>query len=1361
MCSLGGHDDEIQHTKRNSILDTETQPFDNELTMGSLGDHDDDDVPHIKRNLILNTETQPFDNELTMGVLGDNHDEIQHTKRNSILDHSDIETQPFDNELTMGALGDNDDEIQHTKRNSILDRGDIETQPFDNELTMGSLRENDNEIQYTTRNSILDCGDIETQPFDSQYSPLPGERFEGKDFDELQFLQNTLPFVDTVPFEDAFETQIMNVGGETQVLDDLDGVENMATQLLDESDYEVVDTDGEGTDRTEILGDTEESSDDDTVERVGTYPVDQEHKLCKQDDRGLKTESDGLSNEQHSAELDVSTARLPGKDTPKSKPVSVRRDFTSVRAAALRASGLAARSKAFKGTNSESCSIKNEDQFSKQHTAEDNGVVTVTRDLSTFREEVDQEDFQEEYNEKMKGLRDENKCKVGSSTVRRLFLEDTLAEPKGPNDDKNNADGGADLSQLPACGNEMAGLSYVDSQEPGDLSQANALDVVDRYLQFNVMDFNQEVGFGSSTGQKSKPDSSAKGTQSLVKITNLKITAGEREIFDWDDSREDEGGGEFFTKKKEAFFDNGGQRKRSVSKPRKHLDSKRNGVVDETRDKEDQQDIHQKVKGLVNSNSGLVSRNSKRNDKTTKVTKTKSKKNLTKELDEPLNIGSSDGMEAIGTDKDMTEVLNVGFDTQMAAEAMEVLCAGLDMADHDNKDIDQGTKNMFEASPRAKKNRAQSKGNFLRKRSVSSSFGVITKNSKKTKSIGNKLRKESTVSSQKQAKNVRKQCDTELVKEEMKKAKSNAEGHFATNRIEKIDREQIEEERALKRNDIDVVDRCHVIAPSSGYKSVKKRSLLEQLGTFTPIARRTRQRRVTNQIRNGIASCDSSERLHLTETRQGYSTGSDAFKMVGKEKFSKLGSNQSRELENVKLTEQKKSHQKVTDTTTVVGIGPLRNNKGKRTRRKFSELVNQSVGLEADGQSLGRLKRSEISAVSTSIDLGIRKKARSSACAGPVLRSSDRQSKGSLFQRSVDRGGLGDASLKCNSVDGNVIPKDVVGGFASKQSDRNSDADTMLAGEGAEVNARFEVSPGDRCKQSGSTFTTTVNCTTPVNAASPICKGDEYFKQSCRKNLSKSLMKEISSLVSNGPEPTSIMKDSRRRRDMANVRVLFSHHLDDDTIKQQKKVLARFGASVASSISVATQFITDKFVRTRNMLEAIAFGKPVVTHLWLESCGETGCFMDERNYILRDAKKEKEFGFSLPVSLARASQRPLLQGLKVLITPNTKPSKEILASLVKAVNGLAMERIGRSAFKDDKIPDDLLVLSCEEDYVLCVPFLEKGATVHSSELLLNGIVTQKLEYERHRLFADHVKKTRSTIFLKQDSNQYLPVTKCK
>ena len=97
------------------------------------------------------------------------------------------------------------------------------------------------------------------------------------------------------------------------------------------------------------------------------------------------------------------------------------------------------------------------------------------------------------------------------------------------------------------------------------------------------------------------------------------------------------------------------------------------------------------------------------------------------------------------------------------------------------------------------------------------------------------------------------------------------------------------------------------------------------------------------------------------------------------------------------------------------------------------------------------------------------------------------------------------------------------------------------------------------------------------------------------------------------------------------------------TVLLVSQILARLGVSVASSITDATHFIADQFVRTRNMLEAIASGKPVVTPLWLDSCGQAKCFLDEKKYILRDAKKEKEFGFSMPASLACASQHPLLK----------------------------------------------------------------------------------------------------------------------
>ncbi|CAA6663483.1 unnamed protein product [Spirodela intermedia] len=315
--------------------------------------------------------------------------------------------------------------------------------------------------------------------------------------------------------------------------------------------------------------------------------------------------------------------------------------------------------------------------------------------------------------------------------------------------------------------------------------------------------------------------------------------------------------------------------------------------------------------------------------------------------------------------------------------------------------------------------------------------------------------------------------------------------------------------------------------------------------------------------------------------------------------------------------------------------------------------------------------------------------------------------------------------------------------------------------------------------------------TSKLSALSPVCT-----------KSSKSLVaRELIRLQDAPASPDIDLKDVRRRRDIASIRVCLSHHLDDDIIKQQKKILARLGASTVGCVSEATHFVADKFVRTRNMLEAIALGKPVVSHQWLESCGQSCCFIDERNYILRDVKKEKEICFNMPDSLSRARQTPLLQGKRVFITPNVKPGRELVADLVRAAQGQVyhpvssscltfdlllvfncfaayikkwyfknykyccdfqpLERIGRSSIRDGKVPNDLLVISCEEDLAICTPFLETGAEVFSSELLLNGIVVQRLEHERHRIFADRIKRTRSTIWFRaSSSSRFLPVGKC-
>ncbi|XP_013685772.2 uncharacterized protein LOC106389961 [Brassica napus] len=229
------------------------------------------------------------------------------------------------------------------------------------------------------------------------------------------------------------------------------------------------------------------------------------------------------------------------------------------------------------------------------------------------------------------------------------------------------------------------------------------------------------------------------------------------------------------------------------------------------------------------------------------------------------------------------------------------------------------------------------------------------------------------------------------------------------------------------------------------------------------------------------------------------------------------------------------------------------------------------------------------------------------------------------------------------------------------------------------------------------------------------------------------LPKEIKRLGGSGKVGDFKWKDLRRRRNLAHVRVLFSHNLDDETIKQQQKIMGRLGISQASSSAESTHFIAERFCRTRNMLEAIALGKPVVTPLWLESCGQTRCLLDEKNYILRDNKTEKD-GFCLLTSLARAKHHPLLKGLKVCITPNIKPDRGMIAHLVKLTQGQVVEISEIIAAEDREIPDDLLIISCEDDRKLCLPFIDQGAEIYTAELLLNGIVIQKLNYARHRLF---------------------------
>ncbi|KAJ4722267.1 BRCT domain-containing DNA repair protein, putative isoform 1 [Melia azedarach] len=1128
---------------------------------------------------------------------------------------------------------------------------------------MGSLRDSDGLNDPIIGNRGDHFCHAQTQAFDSQFSPppSPGEKVEDnnndqshfdyaipvEDVNETQVLSlddetqalnlggetQTLDLVnetqalnfgdetqalnlggETQALNLGGETQALNLGGETQALCYFDGAENMETQVWDVFDNEVAnDSDNEGSDGTEVLGEGNCISDDDSARPGSNQPLDKEKmrciSVCEQGEKDLTERHDPSNLGSHD-----STATPVIQCTPQPQPGSVPR-FTSIRAASLRAFALATHSIASREINKESCYILTNGLFSNKDAVRN--YELEPKDL----EEIDNIHDMSKENDKDKELWNGNKCRIGSSIVRKLFTEDSLSQDKGLPDNGHNANGGENLLQFPVCDEQLAGLSYVDSQEPGDFSQDNALKFVETFIEKNnFVQFDHGVDHGKSTGGKSKPFSTANGPQSLAKKSNYRNTVGKTWIFDWDDSHEDEGGGDIFCK----YFGTGCHLQRSFTGPQKlkkqKLDSYRH---------DEQPAVHDKI--MIPSDSRVMLLNKKWNKKEGDGEMIV-ERNFANELDEQLNADSSRGqLESADCMTDVSQMLNVGPDTQMAAEAMEALLSGEGITNHGINDLQSNSNNSGGKS----KNRVSAKLSSSRKRVCLSDVGIARKQNKNTKWT------------------------------------------------------------------------------------------IAELSKYSPV----------------------SSVLHA------------------KRNCCKSGSNQFGELENADASRHEQLDPGLTITSNAVDT--LRYPRRRRSCRNLSGRISgfkkldcqskSSVQPEDIRQSITVPKRSRNNARSSCVNLIMNRKTRSSAHACAILSSTDRSLEGKLSEKSLNESGQWDAALGPTSAGMNTRVKssEFMGVKAVNHSDRNSVLDPQPSAGNAETNSRLDKSSREQCKANDSACSTPLNRVKPVNAASPVCMGNEYFKQSCKK------VKEISRLIATEPEPISPLKDLRKRKDMASIQVLFSRHLDEDIIKQQKKILGRLGASVATSITDATHFITDEFVRTRNMLEAIAYGKPVVTHLWLESIGQVKVHIDEESYLLRDTKKEKEFGFSMPATFARARKHPLLQGRRVFITPNIKPNKETISSLVKAVHGQALERLGRSGLKDDKVPDDLLILSCEEDYEICVPFLEKGAAVYSSELLLNGIVTQKLEYERHRLFADNVKRTRSTIWLRKDGHKFHRVRKLK
>ncbi|MCL7029697.1 hypothetical protein MKW94_025536 [Papaver nudicaule] len=994
------------------------------------------------------------------------------------------------------------------------------------------------------------------------------------------------------------------------------------------------------------------------------------------------------------------------------------------------------------------------------------------------------------------------------SVAKKLSFEDAPYLNNLPSRDNESTDGAQDASQL-------AGLSYLDSEEPGEETQNNAWDFVDKLVSVNDLKMSQEAVPEKASDETNFSVLRTKGTQELAKRINIRSPAKDVSIFDWRDIPEDEEARLSSFKRKKT------DRNSSCKKKKEGLNLGKRIVSVACSDSSLLLDGPRGViKGIETSE--LESNNSFQSDKRLDA--------VTQEKLPELTAISNDAMD----------MYDVGFDTQMAAEGMEaLLCAP--PADHDGDISHQVPEKTIVHSPGGDSEmKSCLKHDLVHKKHCSTDIDAAIRPCKKTKIMEAKSSNEITchtisgnsrVKQSKPASGVKQRKPTSGVKPKVKGSLKQEGAYAGKNSTKSVGSKKTVAEQEMgsvkRANCLDIYDvgfdtqmaaegmeallcappadhdddishqvsektTVHSLKGDSEMKSCLKHDLVHKKHCTTDIdaavrqckkmkimaakssneitchtvsvKSRVKQRKPASGVKQRKPTSGVKPKVNGSLKREGAYSGNNSTKSIGRKKTvaeQEMGSvkrancldNMLESNENVSLNQ---SLLQEFGTFTPIACRTRRSRAAKPLKglnlstnsedaRYLLSGISHSSGKSPDMSVKSQLpkikkqsqqdnripvdQRHQPNTTTEEINFQfVPRRKRSKRRVRVSFNCEMKNDTGSIFisdpspgkkfgetmaEENLCESGLADGAVNCSTavVNGNLVPINL-GNIKSSEDD----------GKVSEV----FISSNENTEQCNTLDVTSRNFT------------QHYHRKKSKKTslLRPSLAKELSRLDSIEVSPNPVVKDLRKRREMANVRVLFSNHLDEDIIKHQQKISGRLGICISSTSSEATHFVADQFARTRNMLEAIAHGKHVVTHLWLESCEQAGCLIDEKNYILRDPKKEKEIRFSMPVSLARARKCPLLQDKQIFVTPNVKPSRELVSDLAKAVRGQVVEEIGRYVKNSNKIPDDLLIFSCEEDRRICMPLVKKGAAIYSSEILLTGIIIQKLEYGRHRLFRD-------------------------
>lgn len=224
-----------------------------------------------------------------------------------------------------------------------------------------------------------------------------------------------------------------------------------------------------------------------------------------------------------------------------------------------------------------------------------------------------------------------------------------------------------DQPAISACDCQPILLNYTRSEEPHELSQAEALCFVDHFVSTNSLELSEETGHRGTSREKSPPVSSITGSQSLAR--KLHNQTEEMVDFDWVDDYPQRKVLKYFRKKRRYVVKHQGAGQ--------DYDKECFGLDNECKEESRISSPHKQVTCSSYLHSRLVEARGNYGSEAVKITKMNNEVNPTNELESQHDADVTKmHFETSPVRTDTLDAYEIGFNTQIAAEAMEALASG-------------------------------------------------------------------------------------------------------------------------------------------------------------------------------------------------------------------------------------------------------------------------------------------------------------------------------------------------------------------------------------------------------------------------------------------------------------------------------------------------------------------------------------------------------------------------------------------------------------------------------------------------------------------------------------------------------------